>query len=45
MAVFGIAFSHADSVHPVKAARPQTVLDIVAKQADRAQTPYRRLTA
>jgi hypothetical protein len=38
MAVFGIAFPTPNPSIPVKAALPQTFLDIVAKQADRAQT-------
>jgi hypothetical protein len=38
MAVFGIAFPTPNPSIPVKAAVPQTFLDIVAKQADRAQT-------
>jgi hypothetical protein len=38
MAVFGIAFPTRNPSIPVKAALPQTFLDIVAKQADRAQT-------
>jgi hypothetical protein len=38
MAVFGIAFPTSNPSIPVKAALPQTFLDIVAKQADRAQT-------
>jgi hypothetical protein len=38
MAVFGIAFPTLNPSIPVKAALPQTFLDIVAKQADRAQT-------
>jgi hypothetical protein len=37
MAVFGIAFPTPNPNIPVKAALPQTFLDIVAKQADRAQ--------
>jgi hypothetical protein len=38
MAVFGIAFPTPNPSITVKAALPQTFLDIVAKQADRAQT-------
>jgi hypothetical protein len=38
MAVFGIAFPTPNPSIPVKVALPQTFLDIVAKQADRAQT-------
>src|SRR5262249_4138689 len=38
MGVFGIAFPTPNPSIPVKAALPQTFLDIVAKQADRAQT-------
>jgi hypothetical protein len=38
MAVFGIAFPTPNPSIPVKAALPQTFLDIVTKQADRAQT-------
>jgi hypothetical protein len=38
MAVFGIAFPTPNPSIPVKATLPQTFLDIVAKQADRAQT-------
>src|SRR5262245_31796190 len=38
MGVFGIAFPTLNPSIPVKATLPQTFLDIVAKQADRAQT-------
>ena len=38
MAVFGIAFPTPNPSIPVKASLPQTFLDIVAKQADRAQS-------
>ncbi|HET7666672.1 MAG TPA: hypothetical protein VFK56_11520 [Mycobacterium sp.] len=38
MAVFGIAFPTQDPSIRVKAALPQTFLDLVAKQADRAET-------
>jgi len=38
MAVFGIAFPTPNSSISVKGSLPQTFLDIVAKQADRAQT-------
>jgi hypothetical protein len=38
MAVFGIAFPTPNPAIPVKASLPQTFLDVVAKQADRAQT-------
>jgi hypothetical protein len=37
MAVFGIAFPTPNPSITVKAALPQTFLDIVAKQADRAR--------
>jgi len=37
MAVFGIAFPTPNPTIAVKAALPQTFLDIVARQADRAQ--------
>jgi hypothetical protein len=38
MAVFGIAFPTSNPTIVVKAALPQTFLEIVAKQADRAQS-------
>jgi hypothetical protein len=37
MAVFGIAFATPNPNTPVKAVLPQTFLDIMAKQADRAR--------